>query len=74
MFFCGARQVAFGAVNGKSVVPWWAEDSSYGVLPQGSPTCVRCSLGRSTSLPEISSGNKKILAWRAKMFAALILT
>lgn len=59
MVFCGARKVAFGAVNGKSVMLRWAEDSSYGVIPQGNPTCVQCGLGRSTSLPELSSGNKK---------------
>lgn len=57
--FHGARQVAFGAVNGKSVAPQWAEDSSYGVIPQGSPACVQRGLGRSTSLPEFSSGEKK---------------
>lgn len=74
--FHGARQVAFGAVNGQSVAPQWAEGSSYGVIPQGSPACVQCGLGRSTPLPEFSSGEKKkpILAWTAKIFAALILT
>lgn len=29
----GARQVAFGALNDKSVMPWWAEVSSYSVIP-----------------------------------------
>lgn len=57
--FHGARQVAFGAVNGKSVAPQWAEDSSYGAIPQGSPACVQRGLGRSTCLPEFSSGGKK---------------
>lgn len=65
--FHGARQVAFGAVNGKSVAPQWAEDSSYGVIPQGSPACVQRGLGRSTSLPEFSSGEKKkTLSWHGQ--------